>query len=67
VGFKVTAVKYFEENAPTKSWHNLPQLKKPAEIETTELIRKLFEERPIWSRYGITSRLASNYHPFIRT
>lgn len=53
----ITAVRYHEENMPTKSWHNLSKLTDEKEKIMAKEIEKLFELRPIWSRTAIVARL----------
>ncbi|GAA5808263.1 hypothetical protein MFLAVUS_001651 [Mucor flavus] len=53
----ITAVRYHEENMPTKSWHNLSKLTDEKEKFMAKEIEKLFELRPVWSRTAIVARL----------
>lgn len=54
----ITAVKFYEENTPTKSWHNLPKPTKQIEFQVIEEVRKLFDECPVWGRQAVLYRLS---------
>lgn len=53
----ITAVRYHEENMPTKSWHNLSKLTDAKEKVIAKELERMFEERPICSRSAIVARL----------
>lgn len=62
----ITAVRFDEENYPTKSWQLLRETTREEEKETIQIIKKLFEERPIWSRYNIGCLVPRQYHTHIK-
>ena len=62
----MTGIRFHEENVPTKSWHILAPLKKPGELKTLEIVRGLYKEFPVWTRYTVKSRLDPELHQFIK-
>ncbi|CAO0790251.1 unnamed protein product [Mucor circinelloides] len=63
---QVTAIQYEDENAPSKSWHNLKPPATDLEKEAIQAIADLFKDRPIWSRFAVKSNLDFKYHKLIK-
>jgi general transcription factor 3C polypeptide 5 (transcription factor C subunit 1) len=66
-GFEITNIRFHEENIPTKSWHNIPTITNSEVEQAVDAVTKLFEERPIWSRFAVRNRLPGVHHPHIKT
>ncbi|KAI8637625.1 RNA polymerase III transcription factor IIIC subunit-domain-containing protein [Parasitella parasitica] len=64
-GHEVTAIKYDDENIPSKSWHNVKGPSTELEKEAIEAIADLFVDRPIWLRFAIRNNLDPKYHKYI--
>ncbi|KAI7892907.1 RNA polymerase III transcription factor IIIC subunit-domain-containing protein [Mucor mucedo] len=62
----MTTVRFHEENYPTKSWKLLAKPAKEVDLETIEAVKKLFEERPIWSRHNVSCLLPGKYQKQIK-
>ncbi|OBZ84692.1 Transcription factor tau subunit sfc1 [Choanephora cucurbitarum] len=62
----ITGINYEEENVPTKSWHTLVPPADGGPKETWETVCKLYQERPIWSRFALKNALDVKYHRYLR-
>ncbi|KAI8882142.1 hypothetical protein K501DRAFT_286034 [Backusella circina FSU 941] len=54
---EITHVHFGDERVPNQSWYKLHEIVNEKELETKQKIEKLFEERPIWSRFAIQNML----------
>lgn len=62
----MTTIRFEDDNIPSKSWYNLRELRTDMEKECVAKVGKLFETRPIWTRYALLCVLDKKHHKYIQ-
>ncbi|CAO3702605.1 unnamed protein product [Rhizopus stolonifer] len=66
-GLEITQVKFDAEKVPSESWQLLQVITDTTILQTIELVKKLFEERPIWTRLALKGQMDPMYHKYMKT
>ncbi|KAG1446494.1 hypothetical protein G6F56_009551 [Rhizopus delemar] len=66
-GLEITQVKFDAEKIPSESWQLLQVITDTIILQTIELVKKLFEERPIWTRLALKGQMDPKYHKYMKT
>ncbi|KAI9256969.1 RNA polymerase III transcription factor IIIC subunit-domain-containing protein [Sporodiniella umbellata] len=66
IAMETTYVKFEVEKVPTESWQRVTPSADPIILEGIEIVKELFEKRPIWSRAALNAQLDPRFHSVIK-